>query len=544
MRSSRSATQSGSGGRKRSAQEMSPPQSPATKRRAEAKVADLVELITDQNIPVYTDPDSEYFRSIAVANRLFRFAQPALVVHPRTTADVEYIIRQAKRANIPVTIKNGGHAYSGSSVAYKGRVLIDMHLMSAVKLDMASKTISIEGGALWGHCYKPFVVGEHIDGYTINGGRCPGVGVAGFLMGGGLGPFTRSFGMGCDSLLQATLVTANSGTVTVKATDDPNSAKGKLFWALCGGGGGNFGVVVELKMKVEELKNPTLVNTRFTWYPEDLETMVTTMKRFYKHKWSNEMTIDSTWLCDHRPRVTNLPGHMAVRFIANFNGTGAEFDRQIRRAIKEPSLLELFDERKIQEKSSQFLYESLDDQWREEGRQVKPANPSWSIYTSFVFGNDAATINQVTAIIKAELASFKHKYKGQEVLAQIAFIHTGGEASRRSSAATAFPWRDSVYQAYIMVSWDEPEAKWMEHAMRSFLRRFKAQLQPHSHFGGRAAFVNFPDNTIAREHHENAYYGPNAARLRAVKALWDADNFFDWPQAVRLPTLDVLEEEE
>lgn len=156
--------------RKRPLQLMSPPPSPAGKRRAQAKALDFVELVTNQNIPVFTDTDPEYARSIAVANLLFRFAQPACVVHPRKTSDVEYIIKHAKRLDISVTVKNGGHAYSGSSTAYTG-ILIDMHLMDAVKLDMAAQTITVEGGALWGHSYKP-LVDNHYDGYMINGMRC------------------------------------------------------------------------------------------------------------------------------------------------------------------------------------------------------------------------------------------------------------------------------------------------------------------------------------------------------------------------------------
>ena len=104
------------------------------------------------------------------------------------------------------------------------------------------------GGARWGHAYKALVDGDQ-NGWFINGARCPTVGVSGFVLGGGLSPFTRSFGMGCDTLLEATIVTADGERVTVTSKDDRKEDKGKLFWALCGAGGGNFGVVVELKMR-------------------------------------------------------------------------------------------------------------------------------------------------------------------------------------------------------------------------------------------------------------------------------------------------------
>lgn len=117
---------------------------------------------------------------------------------------------------------------------------------------MEARTVTAQGGALWGHVYKTLVDGRH-DGFVVNGGRCPNVGVAGFVLGGGVGPFGRSLGLGCDSLLQATVVTASGDMVTVKRSDPPRSARGMLFWALCGAGSANFGVVVELVLRVSQL---------------------------------------------------------------------------------------------------------------------------------------------------------------------------------------------------------------------------------------------------------------------------------------------------
>jgi FAD/FMN-containing dehydrogenase len=64
----------------------------------------------------------------------------------------------------------------------------------------------------------------------VNGGRCPPVGTTGFILGGGLGPFTRTFGMACDSLIEAALVIADGEMVTVSDSDDLDSDNGKLFW--------------------------------------------------------------------------------------------------------------------------------------------------------------------------------------------------------------------------------------------------------------------------------------------------------------------------
>lgn len=135
--------------------------------------------------------------------------------------------------------------------------------MNKADVDMQSMSMTIHGGALWAHAYRALIDGRH-DGFIVSGGRCPPVGVSGFVLGGGIGPFTRSIGMGCDSLIKATLVTADGKLVTVGKDDDPYSKEGQLFWALCGAGGGNFGVVVELKMEIKKLAEKKVVAGRFS----------------------------------------------------------------------------------------------------------------------------------------------------------------------------------------------------------------------------------------------------------------------------------------
>ncbi|PON26705.1 hypothetical protein TGAM01_v204206 [Trichoderma gamsii] len=210
------------------------------------------QLFKSMDVPVLQPGQAEYDRAIATSNRLFRFSRPDCVVQPETAKHVQAIVREAASKNIDLTIKCNGHSYAGHSTAMKG-VSLDLRRMRSVNLDMNSNVVTMDAGCQWGRVYETLISGRH-NGYIINGGRCPTVGVSGFILGGGLGPFTRSFGMGCDTLAEATVVTADGELVTVKETDDRNSKKGKLFWALQGAGGGNFGVVVQMKLKVQNYK--------------------------------------------------------------------------------------------------------------------------------------------------------------------------------------------------------------------------------------------------------------------------------------------------
>jgi FAD/FMN-containing dehydrogenase len=288
------------------------------------KIADLVAVFQKAEIPVYGKGQCEFTSSIRHYNRLFRFSQPGLVVKPKTAAHVQQIVKAAKRLNFPLTIKNGAHSYSGGSTTYRG-LLVDLADMTKIQLDMDSKVMTIQAGAKWGHATSE-LSRSGLNGYVLNGGRWVTVGVSGFILEGGIGPFTRSFGMGCDTLKEVTIVTADGSLITVKDTDNPHSPKGKLFWALCGAGGGNFGVVVELKVAVLKLqnKNESVMSSRFVWSPpEDEATFLSTMNRFYTTDFPDQLTIDSSWLLElKRPKP-----ELNMRFLVYYDGDEKGFKK-------------------------------------------------------------------------------------------------------------------------------------------------------------------------------------------------------------------------
>ncbi|KAK3936973.1 hypothetical protein QBC46DRAFT_393854 [Diplogelasinospora grovesii] len=491
---------------------------------------DVMKVITHPAIPVFNPGEVEYERSVAVPNLLYRFSRPDVVVQPEGAAHVQTIIREAASQGVAITIKNGGHSYAGASTTDKG-ILMDLVRMNKIELDMDAKMVTVQGGAQWGHAYKELVNGKH-DGYIINGGRCPTVGVSGFLLGGGLSPFTRSFGMGCDTVKEATIVTADGRIVTVSDSDPPTSDKGRLFWALRGAGHANFGVVVELKLRVQKLSNRDGLVTagRFTWFPkpDQMDSFMSTMNNFYTAKWPDQVTIDSSWLCD----LQNKTSEIAVRFLVYYDGNKSDFEKLVDKNIKEAELVKQLKRRTMQEKSTRFLHETLVAQWSEEIVKAFPTNRSYSIYTSFLFKNNKEdVISQITGIIRSEMKEFRDLFGGETALLQVTWIHAGGQASKKKRSETAFRWRDCTYHAYIMLQWEE---KWLERDMRGFLQRFKEKLRGFSMMG-RAAFINFPDASLPQDAHERAYYGNNHQELRRIKEIWDRGHFFKWPQGVSLP---------
>ncbi|KAI1439619.1 hypothetical protein F5Y02DRAFT_412109 [Annulohypoxylon stygium] len=487
-----------------------------------------IEKLKDDGVPVFDRGEEEYERSVATPNLLFRFSRPDCVIQPETISQVQAIIKEAREHKLEVTIKGGGHSYAGHSTAFRG-ISLDLRKLNNAELDSGFESVTVGAGCQWGHVYKT-LVNKRLDGYIVNGGRCPFVGVGGFILGGGLGPFTRSIGMGSDTLKEATIVTADGNSVTVKDSDDRRSDNGRLFWALRGAGGGNFGVLVQMKLEVRELrgKDGTVVAGRYQWFPKlgITDDFMATMNSFYTAKWPNRMTIDTTWMCDLRRSSGD-----GVRFLLYHDGNKDDFDRIIDKYIQNPALSEQLKRRSLPEKSTRFLHETLVNQWSEETTRSFPTNRTYSIYTSFVFNNERATIGSVTSVIRGEMVNFRRRFMGEQVEFLVTWIHSGGKAAEKDPTDTAFFWRKAVYHTYITVEWED---KWMERDMRGFLGNVKSKLRKYS-LNGEAAFINFPDGALRKNAHERAYFGDNREELRRVKEIWDKDNFFKWSQSVRLP---------
>ncbi|KAI1801424.1 FAD-binding domain-containing protein [Daldinia bambusicola] len=488
-----------------------------------------IKLFKSQRIPVLEPGQPEYNQAIATSNLLFRFSRPDYVVQPETAPHVQTVVREAKSKRLKITIKCNGHSYAGHSTAFKG-ISLDLRRMNKAVLDMKSnpKTVTIEAGCQWGHVYETLINGGY-DGWIINGGRCPTVGVSGFILGGGLGPFTRSFGMGSDTLKEATLVTADGKLVTVKDTDDPKSNKWKLFWALRGAGSGNFGILVKMKLEVQKLGNRdgTAVAGRYQWFPKQGFTneVIATMNTLYATRWPNNITIDTTWICDLRQNGLN-----GIRFIVTFDGSKQEYDKIIDTCIKNEDLKKQLKRRVLGEKSTRFLYETLASQWFEETERAYPMNKTYELFSSLVLKNDNEDdIGKVTVSIRDLMKDFRESFQGEQVNFLVTWIHSGGKASEKSPKHSAFFWREAVFHTYITVEWVD---KWMEKDMRGFLAKVKKILRPFS-LGREAAFFNFPDGDFPPGTYESAYFGGNRDELRRVKEIWDKDNFFNPPQGTK-----------
>lgn len=184
-------------------------------------------------------------------------SQPSpLAVAAETAADIAKAVEIARRHDLKLAIKGGGHSYYGNSNA-AGSLLIWTRRMDAVELHDAFApvgapagsagvpAVSVGAGAIWGRVYRKVMVE---GGRYVQGGGCLTVGVAGFVMGGGFGMLSKTYGTGASNLLEAEVVTADGQVRIVSAHRDP-----ELFFAFRGGAGGSFGVVSRMTLRTDPL---------------------------------------------------------------------------------------------------------------------------------------------------------------------------------------------------------------------------------------------------------------------------------------------------
>ncbi len=170
--------------------------------------------------------------------------RPAAVATARTTAEVQGVIRAAGALGLRVAPQSTGHAAAVlAQHDLADVVLLRTSALTEVRVDAESRTARIGGGALW----QSVVEAAAPYGLAAQHGSSPDVGVAGYLLGGGLSWYARSLGLAANDVLAVELVTPDGEHV--RASEHEHE---ELFWALRGGGG-NFGVVTGFELRLHPI---------------------------------------------------------------------------------------------------------------------------------------------------------------------------------------------------------------------------------------------------------------------------------------------------
>ncbi|MFC8825102.1 FAD-binding oxidoreductase [Streptomyces sp. NPDC057137] len=457
--------------------------------------------------------DSEYATARQLYNTRFDGLKPAAVAYVADEDDIRECLAFARAHDTPVSIRNGGHSYAGWSSG-NGRLVIDISSLDA--LDDAASDGVIGAGAKLVDIYGALARRDR----TIPGGSCATVGISGLTLGGGHGVVSRAYGLTCDSLTSATIVTADGKRLTADAEQHQD-----LFWALRGAGNGNFGVVTELRFRTHPASTGVAANLNWPW--SKARSVFAAWQ-----EWGPDQP-DEIWSSLHL--AVGAGGGADPTLSVSAFTLGAEsdlknaLDRLADRVGSSASFVSL---RPRGYEESMLAYAGCagfsDDQCRLPGTtpgRGKDGALSRETYaaTSDFFDRSLSSAGIGTVLSAVEDFS-RIKVADGAGSGTVALTALGGAINRVDPLATAFVHRGSRMLAQYVASW-RPGTPGT--SQRAWLKTSQDSLRSHA---SGAAYQNYTDPALTDW--RKAYYGPAADRLKELKERYDPTRLFDFPQAL------------
>ncbi|MER5499012.1 MULTISPECIES: FAD-binding oxidoreductase [unclassified Streptomyces] len=482
---------------------------PSPSRTAPAGSADWSALAESLDGGLVRPQDASYPTARQLYNTRFDGLKPAAVAYVGHEADIRECLAFARRTGTPVSIRSGGHSYAGWSSG-NGHLVIDVSALSRVE-----RNGTIGAGAKLVDVYRNLARG----GRTIPGGSCPTVGISGLTLGGGHGVAARAYGLTCDSLTSATLVTADGKTLTADAGNHPD-----LFWALRGAGNGNFGVVTELTFRTSPA--PQTVTAYMSWPWSRARSVVTAWQ-----EWGPSQP-DEIWSAAH---LDAGPGGVAPTVsVAAFSlGTYGDLQNAVDRLadrIGAPASSVSLRRRGYEE--SMLVYAGCsgisEDRCRlpgtTPGRTPQGTLGRETYAAASDFYERSLPPAGVQALLDRTEAFTRIPASRGGGAGSIALTALGGAVNRVSPQATAFVHRGARVLAQYIGAWDPGTAG---SAQQDWLKNTHASMR---RYASGAAYQNYTDPTLTDW--RRAYYGSAADRLARLKKQYDPGRLFSFPQAL------------
>ncbi len=415
-------------------------------------------------------------------------------------ADVSTSIKWAKDNGTALRTRSGGHSYAGYSTTPD--FMIDVSTMRSITWDSSTKRVTAAGGARNGDLYKAL----QAENRMMTHGRCPTVGVAGFLLGGGIGFNMRLLGVASDDLVATEIVTADGRIRRL-----PDSLDDGLFWACRGGGGGNFGINTEFTLGTHPAGNVTVFNINWQGTRDEIEAVVYPLMQDLDGAPAGFGSRFSL------PAPSKGVNSFGINLIGQFHGPRRTVDRLLSRALR------------IREPISKTIEEM--PYW--DGQQfLVDTDPPFRFHERSAFLTrylSPAEFHAACDWLSRWPGGLAQRLGVGEVTlgADIRFFQTGERMNDRAPGATAFVHRSSRWILDIGIAWTQSTAP---EAYRKWQDGFFDAMRPYSNG---EAYQNFIDPALSDW--AAAYYASNLGRLSEVKGAVDPGQLFKFPQSILPP---------
>ncbi len=463
----------------------------STRPATPLSAADLSALRTSVKGKILT-PDSPGYDAARTLWNAMIDRRPGAILQCSDAADVAAAVRFAATRGALVAIRGGGHNIAGNACC-DGGLVIDLSQMRAVHVDRSSRTARVQAGATL----------ADVDAETQKYGLATPLGinsttgVAGLTLGGGFGWLSRRLGLTIDNLLSVDIVTADGAELVASESDNPD-----LFWAIRGGGG-NFGIVTSFQFRLHEIGPEVLAGLLV--HPLVAAREVLAFHRDYMKKMPDEFTC---WFVMRKaPPLPTVPvefhGREILALALCYSGPVNEGERLAKplREFGHPvaDMVGVAPYTEWQKVLDPLLAPGMRNYWKT---------------NEFV---------EVTDGLVEVLMDYAMRLPDPQT--EIACAQLGRAVGRVPADRTAYGHRDAQYVMNVHGRWADP-AKDAE--CIGWARDLFRATTP---FATGSMYVNF----MTEDDHERvkAAYGPNYARLAAVKGRYDPTNLFRMNQNIQ-----------
>jgi FAD/FMN-containing dehydrogenase len=396
---------------------------------------------------------------------------------------VRTCVSRVRGHGVRLAARGGGHSYAGYSTPDKG-VVVDLSALKSITVK-SDGTAVVGAGARLIDVYAALAA----HGRALPAGSCPTVGIAGSTLGGGIGVVARAYGLTCDHLKSATIVTADGGLQTVDGNHDAD-----LFWALRGGGGGNGGIV-----------------TSFTFGTVPAPTVTVFSLRFPASRTARVLRTWSAWMDAAPNQLSSLCAVTAAstptnRVTGTWTGSSAALAGHLSTLIAAVGAAPT--------SRTTHTYSYLNAMKYFAGCLNKTIAACHAGGPSPFRAGSRMVERAVTASAADRIVSLMSRQKGMVLL----FDSLRGRVAGIKTADTAFAHRNAhaSVQVYSGNAANGPAVLAVQQALITTV--------------GSGSYVNYLNP--AQKDWASAYYGANLPRLRQVIKKYDPDRVFDFPQSV------------
>ncbi|XP_047959656.1 berberine bridge enzyme-like 8 [Salvia hispanica] len=473
---------------------------------------------------IYTPNNSSYSSVLQNYIRNLRFNEsftpkPQIIITANQISHIQSAIFCGKAHGMQMKIRSGGHDYEGVSYWSDDPTffVLDMFNFRSVNVSVEDESAWVEVGATLGEVFYGIAEKSPIHGFPA--GVCPTVGVGGHFSGGGYGNMMRKYGLSVDNIVDATMVDVRGRLLDRRAMGED------LFWAITGGGGSSFGVVVSYKIKIVPVPETVTVFRVVRDYDENFVDLVHRYQEIAADEFPKELFLRLT--------LSVVNGTNRATFRAMYLGNSRDLVALINNSFPEMGLL---------------LSDCLEMSWVQ----------SVLFWTDFPSGTPVAEllsrVPQSLTYLKRKSDYLKKPIPKQALdllfkkmvelrTPQLTFNPYGGRMAEIPAPEKPFPHRaGNIAKLQYATNWNEEGAEAADRYLTQ-TRELYEFMTPYVSMAPREAFLNYRDLDIGINHNGKnsymeglvygaSYFKENFNRLVKVKTKVDKHNFFRNEQSI------------